>query len=207
VAAAFRETLLKFGGLDGAVNTAALFPVPQNGSRLSDAQWRQTLDINVTGNHVLAEEAGRVFKEQGLPAVIVLTSSANAVVPKYGREVYDISKTAVNHLVRSLAIGLAPLIRVNAIAPATVIAGSSMFPRDRVIVSLNKYKIAFDDSESTDDLRGKLAQFYANRTLTRRPITPDDCSEAIAWLASDRSGRTSGHVIPVDGGLPEAFLR
>ena len=207
VAAAFRETLLQFGGLDGVVNTAALFPVPQNGSRLSDAQWRQTLDVNVTGNHVLAEEASRIFKEQGLPSVIVLTSSANAVVPKYGSEVYDISKTAVNHLVRSLAIGLAPLIRVNAIAPATVIAGSSMFPRDRVIVSLNKYKVAFDESESTDDLRGKLAQFYANRTLTRRPITPGDCAEAIAWLASDRSGRTSGHVIPVDGGLPEAFLR
>ncbi|HLJ12925.1 MAG TPA: bifunctional rhamnulose-1-phosphate aldolase/short-chain dehydrogenase [Bryobacteraceae bacterium] len=207
VAAAFRETLLTFGGLDGVINTAALFPVPQNGSRLSEAQWRETLDVNVTGNHLLAEEAGRIFTEQGLPSVIVLTSSANAIVPKYGSEVYDISKTAVNHLVRSLAIGLAPHVRVNAIAPATVIAGSSMFPRDRVIVSLKKYKIAFDESESTDELRSKLAQFYANRTLTRRPITPDDCAEAIAWLASDRSGRTSGHIIPVDGGLPEAFLR
>ena len=207
VAGALRETLLTFGALDGVVNTAALFPVPQDGHRLSDAQWRQTLDVNVTGNHVLAVEAGRIFSDQGLPAVIVLTSSANAVVPKYGSEAYDVSKTAVNHLVRSLAIGLAPLVRVNAVAPATVVSGSAMFPRDRVIVSLKKYKIAFDESESTDALRGKLAQFYAGRTLTRLPIAPENCAEAVAWLASDRSGRTTGHILPVDGGLPEAFLR
>ena len=58
----------------------------------------------------------------------MLTSSANALVPKAGSEPYDVSKAAINHLVRELALGLGPLVRVNAIAPATVIAGSSMFP-------------------------------------------------------------------------------
>jgi NAD(P)-dependent dehydrogenase (short-subunit alcohol dehydrogenase family) len=82
-----------------------------------------------------------------------------------------------------------------------------MFPRDRVIASLTKYEIPFEQSDSDDTLRGKLAQFYANRTLSRQPITPTDCAEAIFFLASDRSAKTSGHVIPVDGGLPEAFLR
>ena len=102
----------------------------------------------------------------------MLTSSANAVVPKSGSEPYDVSKTAVNHLIRELAIGLGPAIRVNGIAPATVVAGSSMFPRDRVIGSLRKYSIAFDEDETTEDLRAKLADFYAGRTITRRPITP-----------------------------------
>jgi NAD(P)-dependent dehydrogenase (short-subunit alcohol dehydrogenase family) len=82
-----------------------------------------------------------------------------------------------------------------------------MFPRDRVISSLKKYNIALSEEESTEELRGKLARFYAQRTLTREPILPDDCAEAIIFLASDLSAKTTGHVIPVDGGLPEAFLR
>ena len=137
----------------------------------------------------------------------MLTSSANALVPKAGSEAYDVSKAAINHLVRELALGLGPLVRVNAIAPATVIAGSSMFPRDRVMVALQKYSIAFDESESTEDLRYKLAEFYARRTITRRPILPEDNANAICFLAGDQSAKTTGHVIPVDGGLPEAFLR
>jgi rhamnose utilization protein RhaD (predicted bifunctional aldolase and dehydrogenase)/NAD(P)-dependent dehydrogenase (short-subunit alcohol dehydrogenase family) len=207
IQAAIRRTVLNFGGLDGVINTAAVFIPPAPDGSLPDDKWQLTLDINVTGNYLVADEAGRVMKEQGLPAVIVLTSSANAVVPKRGSEAYDVSKGAVNHLIRELAIGLAPLVRVNGIAPATVVEGSTMFPRDRVIASLTKYEIPFEQSDSDDALRGKLAQFYANRTLSRRPITPGDCAEAIFFLASDRSAKTSGHVIPVDGGLPEAFLR
>jgi len=137
----------------------------------------------------------------------VFTSSANAIVPKSGSEAYDVSKAAVNHLIRELAIGLGPLVRVNGIAPATVIAGSSMFPRDRVIVALKKYSLAFDDDEPTEALRTKLASFYAKRTITREPILPRDCANAICWLAGDASAKTTGHVIPVDGGLPEAFIR
>jgi NAD(P)-dependent dehydrogenase (short-subunit alcohol dehydrogenase family) len=106
-----------------------------------------------------------------------------------------------------LSIKLSPIVRVNGIAPATVVAGSTMFPRDRVIQSLRKYRITYSESESTEFLREKLADFYAQRTLTQRPITPDLCAAAIVWLAGDQSARTTGHVIPVDGGLTEAFLR
>ena len=158
-------------------------------------------------NFILAQETAKVLKAQNLPASIVLTSSANAVVPKAGSEAYDVSKAGINHLIRELAIGLGPLVRVNGIAPATVIAGSSMFPRDRVIVSLQKYEIAFDEKESTEELRNKLAEFYAQRTITRRPILPIDNANAICFLAGEQSAKTTGHVIPVDGGLPEAFLR
>ena len=207
IAAAVRLTVLAFGGLDGVVNTAAVFLAPSPEGVLPDDQWQRTLDINITGNYLLADEARKIFSRQGLPATLVLTSSANAVVPKRGSEAYDVSKGAVNHLIRELAVGYAPLVRVNGIAPATVVEGSTMFPRERLVPSLKKYGIAYDEADSTEDLRRKLAGFYASRTLTGLPITPADCANAIYWLASEQSARTSGHVIPVDGGLPEAFLR
>jgi NAD(P)-dependent dehydrogenase (short-subunit alcohol dehydrogenase family) len=96
---------------------------------------------------------------------------------------------------------------VNGIAPATVIAGSAMFPRDRVIVALKKYNLPYKDSETDDQLRNTLAEFYAQRTITKRPILPIDNANAICWLAGDQSAKTTGHIIPVDGGLPDAFLR
>ena len=207
IASALRLASLAFGGVDIVINTAAIYPTPDPSIANADPVWTQTLHINVTGNYVLADEAARLLKAQNLPAAMVLTSSANAVVPKSGSEAYDVSKAAVNHLIRELAVGLGPLVRVNGIAPATVIAGSSMFPRDRVIVALQKYSIAFEDSEPTEALRTKLAEFYAKRTVTRRPILPQDCANAICWLAGDASAKTTGHIIPVDGGLPHAFLR
>jgi rhamnose utilization protein RhaD (predicted bifunctional aldolase and dehydrogenase)/NAD(P)-dependent dehydrogenase (short-subunit alcohol dehydrogenase family) len=200
-------TISQFGGVDIIVNTAAIYPVPGADGELSEAQWAQTFLVNVTSNYLLARQTEWVFKDQGLPATLVLTSSANAVVPKRGSEAYDTSKTALSHLIRELSIKLGPHVRVNGIAPATVVAGSTMFPRDRVIQTLEKYKIAFKDSESSEELRAKLADFYAQRTLTKAPILPQDCAAAIAWLAGDQSARTTGHVIPVDGGLSEAFLR
>jgi rhamnose utilization protein RhaD (predicted bifunctional aldolase and dehydrogenase)/NAD(P)-dependent dehydrogenase (short-subunit alcohol dehydrogenase family) len=200
-------TISQFGGIDIIVNTAAIYPVPGPDGELADAQWAQTFRVNVTGNYLLARHTEWIFKDQGLPAAMVLASSANAVVPKKGSEAYDTSKTALNHLIRELSIKLGPHVRVNGIAPATVVAGSTMFPPDRVIQSLQKYKIDFTDSEGTEDLRAKLADFYAQRTLTKRPILPQDCAAAIVWLASDQSAKTTGHVIPVDGGLSEAFLR
>jgi rhamnose utilization protein RhaD (predicted bifunctional aldolase and dehydrogenase)/NAD(P)-dependent dehydrogenase (short-subunit alcohol dehydrogenase family) len=208
IAKAAAHTVLQFGGIDGIVNTAAIFPVGSGpGGQLTDAQWNTTFLVNVTGNYFLTRETGWVFRDQKLSASMVLTSSANAVVPKAGSEAYDVSKSALNHLIRELAVGLSPLVRVNGIAPATVVAGSTMFPRDRVMQSLKKYKIEFSESESTEDLRTKLAEFYAQRTLTRRPILPQDCANAIVWLASDESAKTTGHIIPVDGGLQEGFLR
>ncbi len=206
MAAGLRATVLQFGGFDSVVNTAAWYPTPDP-SVPAEGVWARTMQINLTSNFVLAQEAAKVLKAQNLPASIVLTSSANAVVPKSGSEAYDVSNSAINHLIRELAIGLGPLVRVNGIAPATVIAGSSMFPRDRVLVALKKYGIDFNDAESTEELRGKLAEFYARRTVTRRPILPIDNANAICWLAGEQSAKTTGHVIPVDGGLPEAFLR
>jgi rhamnose utilization protein RhaD (predicted bifunctional aldolase and dehydrogenase)/NAD(P)-dependent dehydrogenase (short-subunit alcohol dehydrogenase family) len=203
---ALRETVSTYGGFDIIVNTAAVFPSSPDG-QINDAQWGLTLDINVTANHRLVEESSKIFREQDLAATVVLVSSANAVVPKRGSEAYDVSKAAVNHLVREFAISLAPKVRVNGISPATVVKGSTMFPRDRVIASLTKYSIPFDQAASDEDLRDLLAGFYAKRTLTHQPIDPRDCAAAILFLAGPQSRCTTGHLIPVDGGLTEAFLR
>jgi rhamnose utilization protein RhaD (predicted bifunctional aldolase and dehydrogenase)/NAD(P)-dependent dehydrogenase (short-subunit alcohol dehydrogenase family) len=206
VCEALRHTVAEFGGVDILVNTAALFPSSPSGN-ISDEQWAVTLEINVTANYILVEEVGKLLRDQGLTASIVLTSSANAVVPKRGSEAYDVSKAALSHLIRELAISQAPNVRVNGISPATVVKGSTMFPRERVAASLKKYNIPFDEGMTDDQMRDRLAAFYAERTLTHRPIDPRMCAEAILFLAGPKTPCTTGHLIPVDGGLADAFLR
>jgi NAD(P)-dependent dehydrogenase (short-subunit alcohol dehydrogenase family) len=197
---------LAFGGIDMLINTAALFPATADGV-IPDDMWGDTLAVNVTANYLLADEAATLFEEQGLHGNIVFTSSANAVVAKRGSEAYDVSKAALSHLIRELAVSMAPNVRVNGISPATVVKGSTMFGRDRVRASLTKYNIPFQESFSDEELRSRLAAFYAERTLTNKAIDPADCAEAILFLASPRARCTTGHVIPVDGGLTEAFQR
>ena len=207
VARMFEDVMLAYGGIDSVVITAGIFVPPDKTGRIEDSLWARTFGINVTGAYIVADEAYKIFQRQGLRGSVVLTTSANAVVAKKGSLAYDTSKAAANHLARELAVEMAPLVRVNAVAPATVVKGSTMFPRDRVIASLTKYDIAFSEDESTEDLREKLAGFYAKRSLTQTPIEPEDQAEAIFLLVSPRLSKTTGHVIPVDGGLADGFLR
>jgi len=207
VAGMLGDAMLAYGGLDAVVVTAGIFVPPDPGGRVEDSEWARTFAINVTGAYMVADEAFKIFKRQGLSASIVITTSANAVVVKKGSVAYDTSKAAANHLVRELAVEMAPLVRVNAVAPATVVKGSAMFPRERVIASLTKYDIDFSQEESTDALREKLGAFYAERSLTQTAIEPEDQAEAIFLLVSQRLSKTTGHVIPVDGGLKDGFLR
>jgi rhamnose utilization protein RhaD (predicted bifunctional aldolase and dehydrogenase)/NAD(P)-dependent dehydrogenase (short-subunit alcohol dehydrogenase family) len=166
--AAIRELLgaasLKFGGIDILINTAALFPSTPDGE-IPDGMWSDTLAVNVTANYLLADEAAKLFEEQGLDGNIVFTSSANAVVAKRGSEAYDVSKAALSHLIRELSVSLAPNVRVNGISPGAVVEDSTMLP------------------------------------------CAAGCAEAILFLACPRARCITGHVIPMDGGLTEAFLR
>ena len=207
IRAALKQAVLAYGGIDSIAVTAGIFVAPDTAGNIPDDKWALTYAINVTGLYLVADEARPLWKEQGLRGSLVLTTSANAVVAKKGSVAYDTSKAAANHLVRELAVELAPLVRVNGVAPATVIQGSAMFPRERVIASLAKYKIPYSEDESSDSLTSKLAQFYADRTLTKNPITPGDQAEAIFLLLTNRLSKTTGQVITVDGGLHEAFLR
>ena len=201
------QVALAYGGFDSIAVTAGIFVPSDTSGHIPDDKWALTFSINVSGSYFVADEADKTWKEQGLHGSLVLTTSANAAVAKKGSVAYDTSKAAANHLVRELAIELAPLVRVNGVAPATVVQGSAMFPRDRVIGSLAKYAIPYKDDEATDSLVTKLALFYADRTLTKSPITPVDQAEAYFLLVSKRLSKTTGQIITVDGGLHEAFLR
>jgi rhamnulose-1-phosphate aldolase/alcohol dehydrogenase len=207
VQAMIQHLLLAYGGLDAVAVTAGIFVAPDASGRIHDEHWGLTFAINVTGHYIVADEAAAIWRAQGLPASLVLTTSVNAVVAKKGSLAYDASKAAANHLIRELAIELAPLVRVNGVAPATVVQGSGMFPRERVIASLTKYGIPFAPDEPTESLTAKLAQFYADRSLLKRPVTPADQAEAFFLLLTRRLGQTTGQIITVDGGLHEAFLR
>ncbi len=208
IKAALDQAVLAYGGLDAIAVTAGIFVAPDTTGHIPDDKWALTFAINVTGLYLVADEAFHsLLKYQNLPARIILTTSANAVVAKKGSLAYDTSKAAANHLVRELAVELAPLVRVNGVAPATVVKGSAMFPRERVIASLAKYDIPYAQDEADDSLTGKLAQFYADRTLTKTPIEPEDQAEAFYILLTEKLSKTTGQIITVDGGLHEAFLR
>jgi len=207
VEAFFDQVLLAYGGIDNVIVTAGVFVAPDTTGHITDDKWRFTFDVNVMGGYIVADTARPIWEKQQLRGTLVLTTSVNAVVSKKGSVAYDTSKAAANHLVREMAVTLSPLVRVNGLAPATVVEGSSMFPRDRVISSLTKYNIEFSDDEETDVLRSRLANFYAQRTLTKAPITPDDQAEVAYLLSTDAFSKTTGQVFSVDGGLHEAFLR
>ena len=203
----FEEVVLAYGGIDNVIVTAGLFAAPDKEGEFDDRMWDLSYGINVIGQAKVAEEANQIFQAQGLRGSLVMTTSVNAVVAKKGSVAYDTSKAAANHLVREMAVELAPLVRVNGLAPATVVKGSTMFPKDRVMASLKKYDIDFDEAEEADALRDKLSLFYASRTLTNNPITPEDQAEAAFVLLSDQLSKTTGQILSVDGGLHEAFLR
>lgn len=203
----FTQVILAYGGIDNVIVTAGVFLAEGADLHKNDSIFDISFNVNVKGGYVVASEAESIWTSQNLPGSMVITTSVNGAVSKKGSLAYDTSKAAANHLVRELAITLSPLVNVNALAPATVVQGSNMFPRDRVISSLSKYEIPFDESETTEALRDKLANFYAQRTLTKQPITPADQAEAAYLLISGQLSKTTGQVISVDGGLHEAFLR
>ncbi len=207
VAAMFRQVTLAYGGIDKVIVTAGVFLAPGQSGMSDDRMFDVSYAVNVKGGYVVATEAAPIWQAQGLRGALVLTTSVNAAVAKKGSLAYDTSKAAANHLVRELAMELAPLVNVNGLAPATVVKGSTMFPRDRVMASLSKYNIAHSSDDSDDELRDKLAGFYAQRTLTKQPITPEDQAEAAYALVSGQLSKTTGQIISVDGGLHEAFLR
>ncbi|MDO6693281.1 bifunctional rhamnulose-1-phosphate aldolase/short-chain dehydrogenase [Aliiglaciecola sp. 3_MG-2023] len=203
----FEQVTLAYGGIDNVIVTAGVFLAPGQPGMSNDQMFDVSFAVNVKGGYIVGTEANAIWKAQGLPGSLVLTTSVNAAVAKKGSLAYDTSKAAANHLVRELAVELSPLVNVNGLAPATVVKGSTMFPRDRVLASLSKYNVEFSETDSDDELRDKLANFYAQRTLTKQPITPADQAEAAYLLISGQLSKTTGQIISVDGGLHEAFLR
>lgn len=202
---ALQEIVLAYGGLDGIALTAGMYLSDTHADFEYD--WQEIFAVNAMAPAVVAKAAAKLWEEQNLDGSFVLTTSVNGMVAKKGSLAYDASKAAANHIVRELAITLASNVRVNGVAPAAVVEGSAMFPRERVLASLAKYDLPNDEREDTQTLRRRLARFYSDRTLTKKAVTPDDQAEAIFLLLSDRLNKTTGHILTVDGGLADAFVR
>ncbi len=203
----YDEVVREYGGVDIVVSVAATFFPSDSSGAITEDQWRKTFDVNLLASMLVADEGQKIMAAQKTNGSIVLISSANGVVAKRGSWAYDTSKAALNHLVREMAVTYAPSVRVNGVAPASVVEGSLQFPRERVISSLGKYGIDFDEEETTEELRARLSSFYSERTLLKKKVTPRLVAEAAFLLASDRLQLTTGQSLAVDAGLPEAFLR
>ena len=137
----FENVILAYGGIDNIIITAGIFVPPDIQGYISDDKWALTYAINVTGPYLVADEAKKDLAGAGTEGQPCRHDECQCCRCQAGLLRLRHSKAAANHLVRELAIELSPLVRVNGLAPATVVEGSSMFPRDRVISSLVKYKI------------------------------------------------------------------
>lgn len=167
----------RFGGLDVLVANAGINPVYGPLVDLDEAAARKVVDVNVLGTLGWTQEAVRAGLGERPGAAILTMSSVTGLVPSTGIGWYGVTKAAVAHLTRTLAVELAPAIRVNALAPA--------------VVKTQFAKALYD---------GREAEVAAEYPLGRLG-TPDDISSAAAFLCSDEAAWITGQVLTLDGGL------
>ena len=192
-----RSTVTHFGGLDGVVLNAGV-GVTGSLTELTDAQWRSALDINLTSAFFLTRESMRVMREQGLGGSLVYVASKNAFGPGANFGAYSVSKAGMVQLMRIAALeGGSAGIRANAVNPDAVFDNSKLWDGGLREERAAAHGIAPED----------LEDFYAARNLLKRRVTTSDVAESVAFLLSDRSSRTTGSVITVDGGVAVAFPR
>jgi len=197
VSRAFDAARLAYGGLDVLVSNAGIAHVaPLDELELAD--WQRSLSVNATGHFLVAREAVRLFKQQGIGGAIVFVATKNVTAPGKDFGAYSAAKAAEAQLARVLAIEAGEYgVRVNMVNPDAVFEGSGLWSEEVRRQRAASYGIAVD----------QLEDHYRNRNLLRTQVTGADVAEAVLWLASDRSSRTTGTMIPVDGGVREAFPR
>ena len=196
-ARAFEAVARNAGGVDIVVSNAGIAAA----APLDDLEletWQRSLDVNATGHFLVCRAALRQMRAQGLGGSIVLICTKNALDPGAGFGAYSAAKAAQLQLGRVLAVEGGPDgIRVNMVNPDAVFEGSGLWDADLRAGRAAAHGVAVEDLES----------FYAQRNLLGRRVTGPDVAEAVSFLASDRSAKTTGAVIPVDGGLRGAFPR
>ena len=197
VAAAFRKVRLTYGGLDILVSNAGIAPVGAI-HELSLADWQRALEINTTGHFLVAREAVKLMREQAIGGNLVFMGTKNVTAPGRDFGAYSASKAAEVQLARVLAIENGEYgIRCNVVNPDAVFQGSGLWSQEVREQRAQAHGISVDD----------LEEFYRGRNLLKERITGEDVAEAVLFLASDRSAKTTGAMIPVDGGLRDAFPR
>ena len=197
VADAFRQVRLAYGGLDILVSNAGIAPVGAI-DELSLADWQRALDINTTGHFLVAREAVRLIREQAIGGSLVFIGTKNVTSPGRDFGAYSASKAAEVQLAKVLAIENGEFgIRCNIVNPDAVFQGSGLWSQEVREQRARAHGISVDD----------LEDFYRERNLLKERITAEDVAEAVLFLASDRSAKTTGAMIPVDAGLRDAFPR
>jgi rhamnulose-1-phosphate aldolase/alcohol dehydrogenase len=196
VHAAFETVVRTWGGVDVVVQNAGIARTGDVAD-LAPSDWWDSLEVNVTGAFLVAREAAALFRLQGLGGAMVFVSSKNVPSPSAGFGAYSVSKAAQTQLARVLAQELAPLgVRVNCVAPDGVFEDSGLWER-----------IAPARARAQGLKPAQLRDAYIQRNLLKREVRPRDVAEAVLFFASDRSSRTTGAFLGVDGGLKDAFPR
>lgn len=194
---ALAEAAVAFGGVDLVVNNAGLSlsrPVLETTAEDWDVQHA----VMARGSFLVSREAARIMIDQGLGGDIVYVTSKNASFAGPSNIAYSAAKADQAHQVRLLAVELGEYgIRVNAVAPDGVVQGSGIFAGGWGANRAAVYGIEEKD----------LGAFYAQRTILKREVVPEDVASVISLLACDELARTTGTVIPVDGGVAAAFVR
>jgi rhamnulose-1-phosphate aldolase/alcohol dehydrogenase len=197
VAQAFQGVRLAYGGLDILVSNAGI-ATPGAIDQLSLADWQRALDINTTGHFLVAGEAVRLMKEQGAGGSLVFIGTKNVPAPGARFGAYSVSKAAEVQLARILALENGQFgIRSNVLNPDAIFQGSHLWSEEVRQERASAHRVPLD----------KLEEFYQQRNLLHTQVRAEDVAEAALFLASDRSSRTTGAMIPVDGGVGEAFPR
>ncbi|OEJ29836.1 short-chain dehydrogenase [Streptomyces agglomeratus] len=197
IAAAFREALLAFGGVDLVVNNAGISiskPLLETSAR----DWDLQHDVMARGSFLVSREAARVMTAQGLGGDIVYIASKNAVFAGPNNIAYSATKADQAHQVRLLAAELGEHgIRVNGVNPDGVVRGSGIFASGWGAQRAAVYGVEEE----------KLGEFYAQRTLLKREVLPEHVANAVFALTGGDLTHTTGLHIPVDAGVAAAFLR
>jgi rhamnulose-1-phosphate aldolase/alcohol dehydrogenase len=198
VRAAFRQVALQYGGVDIVVNNAGL----ASSAAITEttlAEWNKNLNVLATGYFLVAREGFRVLQEQGRGGSLVFVASKNALVAGKNAAAYSTAKAAEAHLARCLAEeGGAFGIRVNTVNPDAVLSGSRIWSSSWRQERAAAYGIAPE----------QLEEHYRKRTTLGVNIFPEDIAEAVAFFASaKRSGKSTGNILNVDGGVAAAYTR
>jgi rhamnulose-1-phosphate aldolase/alcohol dehydrogenase len=197
VAAAFAQAALAFGGVDLVVSNAGLsISKPLLETTLAD--WDLQHDVMARGSFLIAREAARVMRSQGLGGDIIYICSKNAVLAGPGNVAYSAAKADQAHQVRLLAAELGGHgIRVNGINPDGVVRGSGIFAGGWGAQRAAVYGVPEEE----------LGAFYAQRTLLKKEVLPEHVAAAVVVLTAGDLALTTGLHIPVDAGVAAAFLR
>ena len=197
VRSAFELTVLEYGGVDIVVNNAGMAHVAPVES-LDLADWERSLAVNATGHFLVARQAVRILKSQGCGGCLVFVGSKNVLAPGKDFAAYSASKAAQTQLARVLALETAPYgVRVNILSPDAVFRDSGLWSE----------QVRRERAAAHGIRPEEIEEFYRRRNLLRTEVRAEDVAEAALFLASERSSRTTGCILTVDGGLREAFPR